>query len=161
MRERLLHLRDMGLRYACFSDAYRDYKRKYRECLRKARAEAYANHIKSSNNRSKAVWSVAKPSQSVISSDNGPSAEDFANFFDKLPTGAKTPSDLVSGVPPAPVAEGLHRMTVPATYFNFICVSESRVRQVVLNLKNASAPDVYELNTRVIKCLLDELITSS
>ena len=89
MREHLHLLNILNNKYPGIISAneLRMYKSNYRSKLRDAKVSAFDNYIESSNCKSSSMWKIINHNipRKTSNIDNAPTAEDFNNFFIKIP----------------------------------------------------------------------------
>lgn len=157
MRDKLAFLRELKNQYNCVStQEYNQYRADYRRQITKAKIESNDNHIKYSNNPTKAMWNIINRNKKKGGGvpDTRLSPDDFNKFFcsiaeDIIKTIPKTGTNPTSHIGPN---------LVNSDAFSFRAVTFNEVRDIIQSLKNKNSRDIYGLNVKLIKSIKNLIV---
>lgn len=133
-----------------------DYKQLYKQAVNQTKRDYHDRLIQSSSNKAKAAWGVVNDIRGrKVSRDRHPidiSAASFNDYF------ANVAYNIVNDCQLNTDDVYFHVGNVQDCEFAFDEVSYCEVREVILNLKNGDARDIYGLTTTLVKCVREILV---
>lgn len=138
------------------SEIVRDYRRKYRREISRAKKQAHDSFIRQAPNAQKAMWDIIHSSKSKSShvGSNLLTANSLNDYFSGIA------EELVSTLPSSSEDFNDYLQHPPRNeiQFSFNTVSYNVVREVIEDTKVTNSKDSFDLNMKIVKTLKNIII---
>lgn len=136
---------------------YKLMKKHYQLEINKTKISAYDSYIRNSDNKMRDSWRLINYERNNIKSNQQAtcfSPDTFNDFFVTIA------SNLISTLPKVKVEalNLLHSVPAPACSFTLEPTTPEEVYNAVVSLKNSNCYDVYNLNSKLIKAVIDIIV---
>lgn len=156
-RERLHLLSDLHSKKLISGVTLKEFKKFYKTKLKMAKKAANDKYIEGSSNSSAAAWKLINAHRiSADDSSQMPSHEILNQYFSNI---ARSISDGLPYTNADPIDYiGDSTWREEHVGFQFRTVTYNEVRDVTLKLKNSNSKDVYNLNSKILKAIIDVIL---
>lgn len=134
----------------------KNFQKKYRKEVSMAKCGMHDEYIENSNNVQSAMWNIIKMNTSKINPQDNVNitAKDFNDFFVSIP------ENILKDIPKTgkDPLDYINKPNLPKE-FSVREVTHNEVRSVINNLKNSKSKDPYNITVRIVKSLINIIIT--
>ena len=133
-------------------EGYDAYRSKYRISLQHAKRSANDRFVNNSVNSSAAAWKIINGNRKqIISPAESISPDEFVNYFTDVPSS-------ISNLLPLGAIDPLSYFEDCNLSFELQQVTFNEVRDAVARLKNTKAKDVYGINVKILKTVINVIL---
>ena len=156
MRDKLIVLNDMAKNNLCTHKFVKEFRRSYRNELRKAKFKHHENIIESADNKCKAAWQIINThAKNNVNPKNNIDPDTFNSHF------INTTLDISKKVPStaqAALTYLYHANNIVNSKFTLKNVSCAQVLKAINKLRTSNSKDYYDLSNSLIKEVKYEII---